>query len=40
MQHHGVEYELCALPTNEANKSFELVFQIAERLEAFKLNRY
>ena len=39
MRHHGVEYELLSLPTNEANKSFDLVFQVAERLEAFKLNR-
>ena len=39
MQYHGVEYEILALPTNEPNKSFNLVFQLAERLEAFKLNR-
>lgn len=40
MQYHGVEYEILALPTNEPNKSFNLVFQLAERLEAFKLNRF
>ena len=34
-----MEYEILSLPTNEANKNFELVFRIAERLEAFKLNR-
>ena len=38
-QYHKVEYELVKLPTREENKSFDLVFQVAERLEAFKLNR-
>ena len=40
MQYHGVEYEILPLPTCEPNKSFNLIFQVAERLEAFKLNRY
>ena len=40
MQYHGVECEILALPTCEPNKSFNLIFQVAERLEAFKLNRY
>ena len=39
-KYHQVEYELVKLPTREENKSFELVFEIAERLEAFKLNRW
>ncbi|KAL0040782.1 hypothetical protein WJX79_005390 [Trebouxia sp. C0005] len=39
MQYHGVEYEILPLPTCEPNKSFNLIFQVAERLEAFKLNR-
>ncbi|KAL0055706.1 hypothetical protein WJX82_003462 [Trebouxia sp. C0006] len=39
MQYHGVECEILALPTCEPNKSFNLIFQVAERLEAFKLNR-
>ena len=38
-KYHNVEYELVRLPTREENKSFDLVFQVAERLEAFKLNR-
>ena len=37
---HGVECAILALPTNEANKGFELVFEIARHLEEFKLNRY
>jgi 3-dehydroquinate synthase len=37
--HHGMEYEILALPTNEANKSFELVFEVAAALEKFGLNR-
>ena len=39
MKHHGVEYEILPLPTCEPNKSFNLIFKVAERLEAFKLNR-
>lgn len=37
---HGVECAILPLPTNEANKGFELVFEIARHLEDFKLNRY
>lgn len=37
--HHGFEYEILPLPTNEANKSFELVFEVAAALEKFGLNR-
>ncbi len=40
MQYHGIECEILPLPTCEPNKSFNLIFQVAERLEAFKLNRY
>lgn len=29
-----------SLPTHEANKSFDLVFEIAKQLEHFKLNRW
>lgn len=39
MTYHGVECEILPLPTCEPNKSFNLIFQVAERLEAFKLNR-
>lgn len=39
MAYHGVECEILPLPTCEPNKSFNLIYQIAERLEAFKLNR-
>ncbi|DBB04101.1 TPA: hypothetical protein ACH3X1_013153 [Trebouxia sp. C0004] len=39
MRYHGVECEILPLPTCEPNKSFNLIFQVAERLEAFKLNR-
>ena len=39
MQFHGVDYELLSLPTHEENKDFDLVFAVAERLEAFKPNR-
>jgi 3-dehydroquinate synthase len=39
MQHHGVECEILPLPTCEPNKSFNLVFQIVDRLEKFRLNR-
>lgn len=37
---HGVECAILPLPTNEANKGFDLVFEIARHLEEFKLNRY
>ena len=40
MQHHGVDYQVLPLPTNEPNKSFDLVFQVAEQLEKFKINRW
>ncbi len=40
MQHHGVDYQVLPLPTNEPNKSFDLVFQVAEELEKFKINRW
>ena len=40
MQHHGVDYQVLPLPTNEPNKSFDLVFQVAEHLEKFKINRW
>ena len=38
-QHHNVEYELVKLPTREEHKTFDLVFEVAARLEKFKLNR-
>lgn len=38
-EHHGFEYKLLALPTNESTKSFDLVFEIAEELEKFGINR-
>ena len=37
---HGVECRILPLPTNEANKNFDLVFEIARQLEEFKLNRF
>jgi 3-dehydroquinate synthase len=37
--HHSFEYEILPLPTNEANKSFELVFEVADALEKFGINR-
>ncbi|KAK9819718.1 hypothetical protein WJX72_001641 [[Myrmecia] bisecta] len=39
MKHHNVDYDILPVPTCEPNKSFNLVFMISERLEAFKLNR-
>jgi hypothetical protein len=36
---HGVECRILPLPTNEANKSFDLVFEITRQLEEFKLKR-
>ena len=38
-QHHNMEYELVKLPTREEHKTFDLVFEVAARLEKFKLNR-
>lgn len=38
-QAKGVEIHIAALPTQEANKSFELVYEIARQLEAFGINR-
>lgn len=37
---NGVECTIVPLPTEEANKSIDLVFEIARELETFKLNRY
>lgn len=37
--HHGVEFEILALPTNEANKNFDMVFKVADQLEKFGINR-
>ncbi len=36
---NGVEATIVPLPTMEANKSFDLVYEIARQAEAFKLNR-
>lgn len=36
---HEVEHEILALPTNEAHKDFDLVFQVADALERFGINR-
>ena len=36
---HGVEAYILPLPTNESNKSFDLVFEVARHLESFRLNR-
>lgn len=36
---NGVEYKLVVLPTQEANKNFDLVYQIADELESFGINR-
>lgn len=38
-EHHNIEYKLLSLPTNESTKSFDLVFEIAEQLEQFGINR-
>lgn len=35
----GIEAKVIALPTQEANKDFELVYEIAHQLEEFGLNR-
>ena len=37
--HHGVEIKVLSLPTREANKDFELVYEIARELEEFGINR-
>ena len=37
--HHGVEIKILSLPTREANKDFELVYEIARELEEFGINR-
>lgn len=36
---NGVDAKIVPLPTMEANKSFDLVFEIARQAESFKLNR-
>lgn len=35
-----MEVKILALPTREANKDFELVYEIARQLEDFGINRY
>ena len=37
---NGVTAAIVPLPTMEANKDFELVFELARQMEHFKLNRY
>lgn len=37
---NNVECYILALPTVEANKGFDLVFEVARHLEKFALNRY
>ena len=37
---NSVECYILALPTVEANKGFDLVFEVARHLEKFALNRY
>ena len=39
LTHHGVKAEILTLPTSEPNKSFNLVFKVAEKMDAFGLNR-
>jgi len=36
---HGVEIEMLPLPTWEANKDFQLVYEVARQLEDFGINR-
>ena len=36
----GVEVRILPLPTKEANKDFDLVFEVARQLEAFGINRF
>lgn len=38
-QAKDVECKIISLPTQEANKDFELVYEIARQLEAFGINR-
>ncbi len=37
---NGVEIQMLPLPTREANKDFELVYEIARQLEDFGINRF
>ena len=34
-----MEHEILSLPTDEAHKDFDLVFQVADALERFGINR-
>ena len=36
---HGVVIKMLPLPTREANKDFEMVYEMARQLEQFGLNR-
>ena len=36
---NGITAAIVPLPTMEANKDFELVFELARQMEQFKLNR-
>lgn len=36
---NGVTAHIVPLPTMEANKDFELVFELVRQMEEFKLNR-
>lgn len=36
---NGIDATMVPLPTMEANKSFDLVYEVARRAEIFKLNR-
>ena len=37
---NGITAAIVPLPTMEANKDFELVFELARQMEHFKLNRF
>lgn len=37
---NGIAAAIVPLPTMEANKDFELVFELARQMEHFKLNRW
>lgn len=39
MKHHDVEYEVLTLPTREENKEMALVFEVAERMRKFGVDR-
>ncbi|GAQ84996.1 3-dehydroquinate synthase [Klebsormidium nitens] len=39
LEHHRVESKIIQLPFCEANKSFDLVFEVAQQIEDFKLHR-